>query len=540
VRLQLGRAPERSSLHERAHVQTPGAARSDLTNLAHGAVLSLLGGALNALFGFVLGVVVTRGLEASGAGVFFEAIALFTILATVAQLGANAGLVRMLPRYLALDRGADLRGCIRVALSPVVVAGSMLAGLLFGLAPQLADLLSRGIDSSSLSVSLRALAPFLPLAAATTVALAGTRALGSMVPYVAIESIGKAAIRPVLVVIVLAGGLGSLAVALAWALPILAGLVGAVLWLVVLLRRAEQGQAHSTRAATATRNLAADFWRFAAFRGVAAILQILILWLGILFVGALASSREAGIYGAASRYVTVGGFVLQAVLLVIGPQISGLLARGSLERAANVYQASTVWLTALSFPLYLSLAVFAPLALSIFGPEFESGTVALVILSLAMLVNMATGPVSVVLLMAGKSSWNLANNAAAVAVNIVLNVLLIPGFGITGAAVAWAASIVVQNLVPIVQIWRLLDLHPFSHGLLLVGVAATVFYGLFGVAMRASLGTSIATLSAFLAVATFAYAVFLWRFRRPLNLDVVREAVAQRRGSAGAPSGAMP
>jgi O-antigen/teichoic acid export membrane protein len=538
VRLQVGRAPERPPLRGKTHVRATGATRSDLTSLAHGAVLSLLGGALNALFGFVLGVVLTRGLEASGAGVFFEAIALFTILATVAQLGANAGLVRMLPRYLVLDRRADLRGCLNVALSPVVIAGSLLAGLLFFFAGPLADLLSQDADPDSLTLYLRVLAPFLPLAAATTVALAGTRALGSMVPYVAIESIGKAAVRPVLIVVVLAAGLGSIAIALAWALPILAGLAGALLWLVALLRRAERRGARSA-AATATRDLAVDFWRFAAFRGVAAILQILILWLGVLFVGALASSREAGIYGAASRYVTVGGFVLHAVLLVVGPQISGLLARGSLERAQTVYQASTVWLTALSFPLYLTLAVFAPLALSVFGPEFDSGTVALVILALAMLVNMATGPVSVVLLMAGKSSWNLANNAAAVVVNILLSLLLIPQFGITGAAVAWAASIAVQNLVPLVQIWRLLDLHPFSHGLLLVGLAATGLYGLLGIAMRTSLGTSVATLSAFLAVATFAYAVFLWRYRRPLNLDVVREAIAHRRGSAGAPSEVM-
>src|SRR5262245_17322468 len=77
--------------------------RSDLRTLARGGSLSLVGTVVNALLGFVIVVVITRGQGARGAGILFEAIALFTILSNTAELGADTGLVRMIPRHRASE-----------------------------------------------------------------------------------------------------------------------------------------------------------------------------------------------------------------------------------------------------------------------------------------------------------------------------------------------------------------------------------------------------------------------------------------------------
>ena len=76
----------------------------------------------------------------------------------------------------------------------------------------------------------------------------------------------------------------------------------------------------------------------------------------------------------------------------------------------------------------LVFAVFGPLLLGVFGRGFDQGSTALAILSVAMLVNLGTGNVTVVLLMGGKSSWNLVNTAIALALNIGLNLVLIPRY----------------------------------------------------------------------------------------------------------------
>ncbi len=119
------------------------AARRDLTTLARGGALNLVGAAATGLCNFVLLVVVARGLRAQGTGAFYEAVALFLILSSAATLGADVGLSRMVPRYRALGRVRDLRRGLHASLWPVAAAGLLLGGLAYGFAPELADVFSR-------------------------------------------------------------------------------------------------------------------------------------------------------------------------------------------------------------------------------------------------------------------------------------------------------------------------------------------------------------------------------------------------------------
>jgi O-antigen/teichoic acid export membrane protein len=522
-------------------------AAAELTSIARGGALNIAGTIANAVFGFALGVVITRGLGSDGAGVFFEAIALFTILTTVGQLGADVGVVRWIPRYLADGRRQDVRSCLRAAISPVVLASGILGALLFVFAPDISDLIVRGENPDAATPYLRVLGPSLPLATVSKVLLSAMRGFGTMVPFVAIEYFFKSALRPLLALVVLAAGLGTVAVAFAWAVPVAAGFVAALAWAAAILRRERAAASRrskerlgaakgASRPVAGARAVAVEFWRFTGYRALAAAFGVAILWLDVLLVGMLASSREAGVYAAASRLVTAGLFALTAAFLVMGPQISALLARGERERAQAVYQTSTCWLAAISFPIYITLALFAPLLLRVFGDDFTSGDSALVILSLAMLLNMGTGTVGVVLLMAGKSSWNLANTAAALVMNVCLNFMLIPRFGIVGAAAAWAVSIAIQNLAPLAEVWRALGLHPFSRGYLFVALAAALCFGGIGLFVRGVIGTSISSFVLFGISATLAYCAALWRLRDEVGLQTVREALGLRMGRPRTPA----
>jgi len=195
--------------------QTPsGDRRSDLANLARGGALNVVGMVANAVFGFALGIVITRGLHAHGAGVFFEAIGVFTIATVVTQLGADVGVVRWIPRYRALGRSGDARACVPVALAPVLAVGAVVGAALFAFAPQLSRLVIHGAEQDALVPYFHVLGPFLPLAAASKVLLCATRGFGTMRPFVAIEYIGKSGLRPLLAVVAVGAGLGSVGVAL--------------------------------------------------------------------------------------------------------------------------------------------------------------------------------------------------------------------------------------------------------------------------------------------------------------------------------------
>jgi O-antigen/teichoic acid export membrane protein len=523
-----------------------GAVQLELRDVARGGAISLVGAAVAAILGFALTIVITRGLGAAGAGVFFAAVALFMILSNAGKLGADTGLLRMIPRYRALGRIQDVRSTLYVALLPVLVFGGLLAGAQLAYAPQLARAFVHGVDPADGVAYIRLFAPFLPLACVSAVALAGTRGFRTVVPFVNVENIGKPLARCLLVWVVIAAGLGSAAaIALAWALPVAAGFVIALMVLLRFLRHAEREDQPETasrpaQAPTRLRLLAGEFWGFAAPRGGGAIFQIAITWLDVLLVAALRSAREAGIYAAASRFITTGTLVLQAIRLAVAPQFSGMLAERRRKDAEAVHQVATSWAIAGSWPLYLSLAAFAPLVLRLFGPAFVAGQAALTIVALAMLVNMGTGNVQSVLLMGGKSSWNLINMVASLSVNVVLNLLLIPRYGINGAAIAWAASICVDNLASAAEVRFLLGVRTFSRRYLPLLLAAVACYGVLGALLRLRFGPSLAVFVLFGVIATVLYGLFLWRSRERLDLATLRDAARIRVGrSTRLPAGSI-
>jgi O-antigen/teichoic acid export membrane protein len=487
----------------------------ELRRLARGGALNLVGYVVSGVLAFGLAVVVTRIVGARGAGVFFAAVAVFTILSNITELGADTGIVRFIARLREQGRRGDLRPLVWVALVPAVAVATLVGIATVVWAEPIAEVLSRS-DPADVATYLRIFGPFIPLATAATVALAGTRGFGTMRPFVAIQSIATPALKPVLILFAAIGGLTVTGLALGWAIPEAFACVAA---LVILVRRVRRVQGRDEAPSTSIGALAKEFWAFSAPRGVAAAFQITIIWFDLLLLSHLRDATEVGIYGAASRAVTIGTFALQAIRLAIAPQISRLLARGDRAQAQTVYQTATWWLIVVSWPLFLSLAVFGPALLGVFGPGFDEGATALAILSMAMLVNLGTGNVTVVLLMGGKSSWNLLNTAVALALNVGLNLILIPRFGMEGAAIAWAVSIIVDNLMALTEVWLFLGMRPFGSGYLPAASAALGCFGLVGLAARGIFGPTDGAFVVFVVVSVPLYAIVLWRLRRRLRLD---------------------
>jgi O-antigen/teichoic acid export membrane protein len=413
---------------------------------------------------------------------------------------------------------------------------------MFVLAPQLAELFMRGTDPRDGAVYLRVLAPFLPLAAGLIVVLAGTRGHGSVVPYVAVNSMGTPVARMVLVLAVVAAGLGGMVATLAWALPLA---VGFLVGLAVLASQIRRGERESSPAASPrpTGALAVEFWRFAAPRGLAAVFEITLRRVNLLLLGALASTREVGIYAAASKFVMTGAIVLEAARLAIAPQISALLAQRRTAEAEHLLRTSTTWVIAASWPMYLSLAAFAPVALRMYGGDFVAGQTVLTILSLTVLVNLGTGNVQTVLLMGGKSSWNLFNMVGAVLINIILGLLLIPKYGMEGAAIAWSVAMAFDNIASVVQVRVLVGLRAVGRDNVRVAIGTVACFGVLGAVARLGFGPSFPVLIGFGLGAAALYVLALWRFRELVALPVLSAALrsrARRRQNRAHPAARLP
>jgi O-antigen/teichoic acid export membrane protein len=475
-------------------------------------MLTLVGAVTNGLLGFVAVLVVTHGLGPARTGGFFEGVSVFTIGSDVLLLGADVALLR----FVSLDR-AEGRGettsIFWVALLPIFVVALLVAVVGQAAIPRLAQALSHGGSPRLLTTYLRGLVLAVPLAVTYLACVSTTRAFGTVKPFVLIDKVLRPLLQVVLLLIVVLLGLDGTALAGAWVVPVGIGLVATVWW----MRRRMQGEPPS--AAGPWLPLAARFWRFSTARGLAGMFQVLILWLDTLLIGFFRPPVAVAIYTASTRAVLVVLFVGIAIQQAVAPQFGDLLARREIARAEVVFRTATAWNILFTWPILVMLAIFAPVVLSIFGTAYQSGADVTRILAMSMVIGTTVGPVDWILLMEGKSSWNLLNTAVALGLNVGLNLLLIPRIGIVGAAIAWGVSIIVNDYAPLLEVMAFVRISPFGRVHRLVSLAALACFGLPGLAAAALMGQTLTALIVSSVVALAAYVVVVRRFAAVIQVS---------------------
>ena len=97
---------------------------------------------------------------------------------------------------------------------------------------------------------------------------------------------------------------------------------------------------------------------------------------------------------------------------------------------------------------------------------------------------------------------------------------------------AWAGSIVVNNVAPLAEVRAFLKVHPFGRGFPVAGGSALLCYGVLGLALRATVGTTVPALVICIVVGSAGYAWLLWRFRDRVELQLLGGSLRRRRRGA--------
>jgi O-antigen/teichoic acid export membrane protein len=250
-----------------------------------------------------------------------------------------------------------------------------------------------------------------------------------------------------------------------------------------------------------------------------------------LIIAAILGTTTAGIYAAGTRYLLLGIFTAEAIMQVLGPRISGLLAVGNRREAARLYSTGTAWQTTITWSAYLVVAFFSVPLLRVFGAEYVAASPAVVWLAIAMLLAALCGPSDTIILMSGRARLSLLNAFVAVGINIAGNFLLVPHFGITAAGATWAVTLVVAAALPAYQAHRDLAVHAWSPALRAAIVCCAVGVGLPVAASWLIVGPSAGGLAIGLCMGALGLLVALRRFGAEVHLDtLIRSFVPARRG----------
>lgn len=168
----------------------------------------------------------------------------------------------------------------------------------------------------------------------------------------------------------------------------------------------------------------------------------------IVMLGWYCDNAEVGIYRVAVQGATLVAFGLRAVNSVVAPQFAGLYAQGDLVRLQRLVTMSARGVLAVALPVSLLFMVEGGrIAGWVFGAAFVDSQMPLAILAFGQLINAAMGSVGFLLNMTGYENDVARVVIGTALLNVVLNSILIPFWGISGAATATAISLVMWNLI---------------------------------------------------------------------------------------------
>jgi O-antigen/teichoic acid export membrane protein len=194
---------------------------------------------------------------------------------------------------------------------------------------------------------------------------------------------------------------------------------------------------------------------------LSSLMLFLLNWNSVFMLGAMVSEQEVGIYNLAYKLASLAMLVIISMNIVLAPKIAELYKTNNLKELHSVIIKATRLVIILTAPIVLFLLFFSNFVLGVFGANFVQGKTALVIISIGVMLNVVTGNVDQILNMTSHQKILKNITIFGFLLNVLLNVLLIPFYGINGAAVASLITNLAFNLICLFYIKKKLGFYTF-------------------------------------------------------------------------------
>lgn len=399
--------------------------------------------------GFVLSILFARLLGTTGLGTYSYATTWANLLSIPATLGIDNLIVREIAIYQTKSRWGLIGGLLRWS-NLVVLAASMSLSLI---AVAVAWSLKGSSDSSTLVAIAIALIT-VPIASMRNVRLGAMKGLHKIV----LGQMPESLFSPMLLIVFT---LGTYIVSKAnfnvfWVLII--KIIVVTITFIIGAKWLWQSLPQGAKLAAPEYEVKKWFTSALPFMFLGTM-QLINTNIDIVMLGAMKGVKAVGIYTIALGIVQLTIFIHQAANRVLEPTIASLYSEGRIEELQKIVQKSVTLVFLVSLSIAAVIIGLGHWVLLIFGSEFTIGKTAMSILIVGQLFNAFTGPVGLLLNMTGYQNYTAISVGASAFLNVIFNALLIPQFGINGAALATTFSVFIMNIVNIVLVRKKLNMY---------------------------------------------------------------------------------
>lgn len=409
---------------------------------ATGAII-LLG--IGSVMQFIFDLLLTRTFNASGAGIFYLSFSVIMTLALIGRLGFDRAVVRFIPPLLASKPGSAA-GVKRTAVRLSLALTLPIAVILYVLAPVIADKI---FDSPELTSYLQIFSFALPFLSLNYIYSGVLRSLKRTWQALSIERLAMYT-------------LGIIAVL---TLGMLYGLKGVAIGFVAAIGVTTINGIWYIRKYMPKYGKVVPFSKKRLFIVSGPLLFVTFAsqmsgQASLLLLGVFSSNADVGIFTVALKISLLMGLILTAINVIAGTTISELYSAKRKKELDVIISKISALGAAWGMPAFVILAVFSHFWLGLFGSEFTAGTSALIILAAGQLINVSVGSTGYIMAMTGHERAMAGSVATSLLVNIGLGIILIPIYGVVGAAMATAITITIKNAILSLMVRHYLQVWP--------------------------------------------------------------------------------
>ncbi|AKB81186.1 Heteropolysaccharide repeat unit export protein [Methanosarcina barkeri 3] len=429
-----------------------------VNRIVTGSGVILAGTFIGMLLDIITKKVLTSHLAPADFGTYSLALTVISITGAFATLGLNEGV----PRYIAFFRGKHEEQKVHELIISAMIMG-LIAGLISVLvSPSLFHALAgNGFDAQGKVLSV---VKILIFAVPFTILLNLTVAIYRGFDRTSVNMYFYNIIRPVSLL-----GFATIAVFIKASLKgvVFADLLSMIftfsIMSVYFIKRPpvkhKAKQERKIQFSDTTRQLI----RYSFPLLITATLLNIMSWIDTIMLGYFKSAEIVGIYNAVYPLVGFLSLVVSSVGFVYVPITSRLWGQNETAPLGSIYAVMTKWCFLLTFPLFALIFVYPEYFITkLYGAQYVSGATSLRILALGFITNSYFGFNYHTLLASGDSDFLMKCSVASAGINIALNFMLIPEYGMIGAAVGTAVSFVSIEVLMTLRAWRKQNMHPFT------------------------------------------------------------------------------
>lgn len=415
--------------------------------LFKGSAVVIIGTVFEMGFSFVGKILIARHLGRTDFGAVTIGVTFLTLMGGLSMLGLSTGVARFLPRHDDPERRWSIvfTACLLALVVPLILS---VVGFIWP------DRFAAALGAPDSVEIIRLFALGIPVFAFANVGIGVTRGQKRSLPNVVVQNLAKPIVRLASITVGVIVGASALGMSVAYLLPqfVAFGIVVVILWRSV----GRLSFSFDTK-------LAKTLLTFSLPLAVSSVMSTILSDIDTLLLSYFSVTGVVGDYGVIYPLAQLVSVSLTAAGFIMMPVLSELQAERKYAELKRTYQVGTKWILMLSLLPFLAFTLFPTMSIALtFGSEYTNGSTGLQILAIGTFSSALFGLNANALTSIGHTKYISVVQVAAAVLNVILNVALIPMYGIPGAAFATLVSTVLVNVLNSWRLYSEVGVHPFT------------------------------------------------------------------------------